>query len=100
MRMFIFCYAAENEPKERVQKPTVSKYFPFAQNARGAGVLGAPLPSNLPTPSLSDAAPNCLRRRGLGFPLPAPEDDKVRFKWWRMPLYQSFCDYTGFVVGF
>ena len=29
--------------KKQVQKPTVSKYFPYAQNARGAGVLGAPM---------------------------------------------------------
>jgi hypothetical protein len=26
--MFIFCHVTENEPKEHVQKPTVSKDFP------------------------------------------------------------------------
>ena len=31
--MFIFCRVTENEPKEHVQKPTVSKDFPYAQNA-------------------------------------------------------------------
>ena len=31
--VFIFCHVTENEPKEDVQKPTVSKDFPYAQNA-------------------------------------------------------------------
>ena len=72
-RMFIFCRVTENEPKEHVQKPTVSKDFPFAQNARGAGVLGAPM---LKLPAHS----KCIRRRALlsstarlGFPTACSE---------------------------
>ena len=106
--VFIFCRVTENEPKEHVQKPTVSKDFPYAKNATGGGVFRAPTPSDLPTRSVSSAASDCLTARRLGFcsacpghdVLSAPWGDKVLRNRWRFSAYGGFLIWimNGFAV--
>ena len=76
--VFIFCRVTENEPKEHVQKPTVSKDFPSLRAARKRRRAERPMRSDLHPQGLSDGVPDCLTAGRLGSCSARFMDDKVK----------------------
>ena len=76
--VFIFCRVTENEPKEHVQKPTVSKDFPSLRAARDRRRAERPMRSDLHPRNLSDGVPDCLTAGRLGSCSTRFMDDKVK----------------------